>query len=94
MAKHKFKKAFKKTVEFLGDKERHEKIRRNLGEAGKTLSNVEHGIDDVFGIPKNTPQNTLTSMREGVVRTLPRPKPRKLGRVVVRRHPAEFDMYW
>lgn len=91
MAKHKFKQAFNKTVKFLSDKERHERIRQNLGQAGRTMNNLEHGIDDVFGIPRHTPANTLEGMRQGVVRTLPKRRPE---RIVVRRHSTEFDKYW
>jgi hypothetical protein len=92
--KHHFKHAWNKTIEFLNDKEKHERIRRNLGETGRTLNGVEHGIDNVFGIQGRSNENTLEGMRHGVINTLPKPK-RKGERIVVRRpHPAELEKFW
>jgi len=100
MAKHTFKKSFKKafakTIEYVGDEKKHAKIRQGLHTFGQDANRIEHGIDRTLGIQGRGRDDTITGIEQGVVRTLPHPRPRaRLGRVVVsNRRPGTVERFW
>jgi len=100
MVKHTFKKSFKKafnkTVEVLGDKRQHDKIRHGLHTFGQDAARLNQGMDRTLGIEGRGRYNTIEGIEEGVVRTLPHRHPKaRLGRVVVtNRRPGTVERFW